>query len=114
MNPVTVYTSPTCGYCKQAKAFLAENGVPYIERDVSVDKGAQKALEELGAMGVPVIVVGTEIIRGFDKGRLETLFGKLIIECPECRQKLRLPRGKGTLKVTCKSCQATFKVNSNR
>jgi len=65
-------------------------------------------------MGVPVIVVGTEVIRGFDKARLETLFGKLIIECPTCRQKLRLPRNKGILKVTCKTCQAIFKVNSDR
>jgi LSD1 subclass zinc finger protein len=114
MNQVTVYTSATCSYCQQAKAFLNENGVQYTERDVSVDRGAQKALEDMGAMGVPVIVVGTEIIRGFDKGRLEALFGKLIVECPECRQKLRLPRNKGTLKVTCKMCQAAFKVNSNR
>lgn len=114
MDQVTVYTSPTCGYCKQAKAFLEENGVDYTERDVSVDRGAQKDLEDMGAMGVPVIVVGSEIIRGFDKARLEALFGKLIVECPECRQRLRLPRNKGTLKVTCKACQAVFKVNSDR
>ncbi len=114
MDQVVVYTSPTCGYCVQAKVFLKENGVTYVERDVSVDREAQKALQDMGAEGVPVIVVGLEIIRGFDKARLEILFGKLIIECPKCRQKLRLPRNKGTLKVTCKACQEIFKVDSNR
>lgn len=114
MEQVILYSSPTCGYCQQAKMFLRENGVDYIDKDVSVDRTAQAELQTMGAMGVPVIVVGKEIIRGFDKARLEVLFGKLVIECPKCRQKLRLPRNKGTLQVTCKACGEVFRVNSNR
>lgn len=114
MENVTIYTSPTCGYCHQAKAFLKENGVPFIEKDVSKDREAQMELQNMGAMGVPVIVIGKEVMMGFDKPRLDALFGKLVIECPKCRQKLRLPRNKGKLKVTCKNCQEIFMVNSNR
>jgi len=33
----------------------------------------------------------------------------LIIKCPKCSQKLRLPRGKGQLIVTCKNCGFKFK-----
>src|SRR5699024_1366886 len=33
---------------------------------------------------------------------------KVIIECPNCGQKLRAPRGK-TLKITCQSCEFQFK-----
>ena len=33
----------------------------------------------------------------------------LIIKCPKCSQKLRLPRGKGQLIVTCRSCGFKFK-----
>ncbi|WP_461205822.1 zinc ribbon domain-containing protein [Clostridium sp. DL1XJH146] len=33
----------------------------------------------------------------------------VIIKCPECKQKLRLPRGKGNLLVTCKNCKHQFR-----
>jgi len=33
----------------------------------------------------------------------------LIIRCPKCSQKLRLPRHKGVLIVTCKNCNFKFK-----
>ncbi len=33
----------------------------------------------------------------------------VIVKCPECKQKLRLPRGKGNLTVTCKMCKYEFK-----
>lgn len=32
-----------------------------------------------------------------------------IIKCPQCSQKLRLPRGKGSIIVTCKKCKNEFK-----
>lgn len=30
------------------------------------------------------------------------------IKCPNCKQKLRIPRGKRKLKVTCPSCKQSF------
>lgn len=33
----------------------------------------------------------------------------VIVKCPNCSQKLRLPRGKGNLIVTCKKCSHEFK-----
>jgi glutaredoxin 3 len=45
-------------------------------RDVNVveDAGARDELVRLtGQMAVPVIVVGEEIVRGFDRARLKTL-----------------------------------------
>lgn len=35
-----------------------------------------------------------------------------IITCPQCSQKLRLPRGKGSLVVTCKKCKHEFKLKT--
>ena len=33
-------------------------------------------------------------------------------KCPNCGQQLRVPRGKGTITVTCRGCGASFKEKS--
>lgn len=33
-------------------------------------------------------------------------------KCPNCGQQLRVPRGKGRITVTCRSCGASFQENS--
>ncbi|MFA5309549.1 MAG: Uxx-star family glutaredoxin-like (seleno)protein [Dehalococcoidales bacterium] len=71
---VKIYTTPTCGYCQQAKIFLKQMGVAYKEVDVSVDRAAAQEMVDLtGQMGVPVIVVDGEAIIGFDRARLQEL-----------------------------------------
>jgi glutaredoxin-like YruB-family protein len=71
---IKIYTTPTCGYCHQAKSFLNELGVKYIEYDVSQDRQAANEMVNLtGQMGVPVIVVDDQVIIGFDRPRLQQL-----------------------------------------
>lgn len=114
MPNVVIYSSDTCGYCHKAKAFFKENGVTYTEKNVNTDQNAQKEMQNMGAKGVPVIIVDKEVIMGFDENRLKQLLGKLVIECPKCRTKMRLPRNKGILKVTCPNCKEVFKANSDK
>lgn len=38
------------------------------------DESALAELEALGVMTTPVIVIGSEVVVGFDRERLETLF----------------------------------------
>lgn len=35
-----------------------------------------------------------------------------IVKCPKCKQKLRLPRGKGAIIATCKTCNNEFKLKT--
>jgi len=71
---VTVYTTPTCGYCRQAKRFLAERGVDFREVDVSADDAAaSEIVRRTGQFGVPVIDVGGTLVVGFNRARLEQL-----------------------------------------
>ena len=77
MTNVTVYSTQNCPYCRMAKALLEKYGVPYDSIDVGADTEAAKKMIDLsGQRGVPVIVVGDEVIVGFDAQRLNELFGK--------------------------------------
>ncbi|HAS85154.1 MAG TPA: NrdH-redoxin [Candidatus Yonathbacteria bacterium] len=76
MKEVTIYTTPTCGYCKMAKEFFSENDVNYTEYNVGTDLEKRKEMiEKSGQMGVPVIFVGDDMTVGFDKPRLSSLLG---------------------------------------
>ncbi len=80
MKPVTIYTTPTCGFCKMTKEFFKENRVEYTEHDVSVDaQEAQKMVDLSGQMGVPVVTIGEgedqTIIVGFDEPKLKETLG---------------------------------------
>lgn len=71
---VTIYSTPTCGYCKAAKEFLTEKGVAFEDHDVSTDLEKRKEMvEKSGQMGVPVITVGEEMMVGFDEAKLTEL-----------------------------------------
>ncbi len=76
MPQVILYTTPTCTYCKSAKAFFEEHGVDYEEIDVSQDvQKAQELIEKTGQTGVPVIEIDGEVIIGFDKRRIARALG---------------------------------------
>jgi glutaredoxin-like YruB-family protein len=72
MKNVTIYSTPTCHYCKEAKAFFQEKGIAYAEHDVAADLEQRKQMiDKSGQMGVPVIVIGDEVIVGFDQEAIE-------------------------------------------
>ncbi len=74
MKPVSIYTTQTCGYCKMAKEFFHKNNVEFQEFDVGVDLEKRKEMiDKSGQMGVPVIMVGEDMIVGFNKPKLEGL-----------------------------------------
>jgi len=75
MPNVTVYSIPTCKYCKSVKKLLDELKVKYKDVDVSEDAEAQREMIEMsGQVGVPVVVVGDEVVIGYDRRRLKKKF----------------------------------------
>jgi glutaredoxin-like YruB-family protein len=74
MKKVTIYSTPTCQYCQQAKEYMKENDIDYKEYDVSSDADRRKEMiEKSGQMGVPVIVVGDDLMVGFEEDRFKEL-----------------------------------------
>ncbi len=73
---ITIYTTPTCPYCKQAKEFMREHKIDFKEVDVGSDsEAAKKMIEKTGQMGVPVIEIGSELMVGFDQKKLSKALG---------------------------------------
>jgi glutaredoxin 3 len=71
---VTIYTTPTCGYCQQLKAYLRQRGVPFTEYDVSRDQhAAAEMIRVSGQQGVPVTLIDGQVVVGFNRPRIDQL-----------------------------------------
>ena len=76
MAHVTIYTTPTCVYCKMSKEFFKTHNIQYTEKDVAADEVARKEMfERSGQMGVPVIDIDGQMVVGFDQKKLSELLG---------------------------------------
>jgi len=75
-DKVIVYSTSTCPWCARVKSFLKEKGIGFEDINVDEDKKAAKEMIKIsGQMGVPVIVIGKEVIVGFDERALEREIG---------------------------------------
>jgi glutaredoxin len=62
--------------CRRAKEFLSSKGIPFRDVDVANDEEGRSALiQRTGQLAVPVIVVGEEVVVGFDRPRLARILG---------------------------------------
>lgn len=80
MQRVTIYTTPTCGYCAAAKSLLRSKGVAYDEIDASTGAIRAEMTRRTGRRTVPQIYVGATHVGGYDDlsaldraGRLDPL-----------------------------------------
>lgn len=74
MSKVTIYSTPTCGFCKMTKQYLNSRNIPYEDIDVTKNHEAgHEMIHKSGQTGVPVIDIDGQIVVGFDQRRLEQL-----------------------------------------
>lgn len=73
---VRIYTATWCGYCKKAKAHLAARRVAYDEIDVETSEAGRSEFSKLRARGVPVILVGSQRMDGFDAAALDAMLSR--------------------------------------
>jgi len=74
MKKVVIYSTPTCHFCNLAKEYLTKNNVPFESFDVSTDREKQmEILDKTGQMGVPVILIGEDVVVGFNKPLIDQL-----------------------------------------
>ena len=59
-----------------AKEFFKEKNIAYTEHDVASDIEQRKIMvEKSGQMGVPVIIIGDDLVVGFNKPLISKLLG---------------------------------------
>lgn len=76
MKKVTLYSQPGCPPCFAAKAFLKARNVAFEYKDVQADPIALGELLALNSRSTPTLLVGEEVLIGFDPERLEQLLGE--------------------------------------
>ncbi|KQV51059.1 MULTISPECIES: glutaredoxin family protein [unclassified Duganella] len=67
MPYIVMYATATCPYCAKARAHMAARGIPYEERDA----GDSQEFGQLGGRGVPLFVIGSEVLHGFNPAALD-------------------------------------------
>lgn len=76
-NKVVVYTTQWCTFCKKTKAYLTENNVAFLERDIELgDANIDQLYQSIGSPGIPKIVIGNKIINGFNLNLIKQELGE--------------------------------------
>ena len=65
--PVTLYTSPDCAPCGDARALLSARGIPFSERTVKTAEDAAALQRISGESSLPLLVVGGQRLTGFSQ-----------------------------------------------
>jgi glutaredoxin 3 len=66
-NPVVMYATSWCGYCRRARQLLIARGVPFTEIDVDQVQGGRVEMERRsGRTSVPQIFIGATHVGGYD------------------------------------------------
>jgi len=74
---VVIYTTARCPYCRQLRSFLDVHRVPYTDYDVEHSFNGGMGFWTLRGRGVPLAVVGADVIYGLDFARIRQSLGRL-------------------------------------
>lgn len=73
-HQITIYTLPSCAFCKEVKKFFKSKKILFKEVDVNTDPEAQaEMISKSGQFSVPVIDFNGQVVVGFQKNILEML-----------------------------------------
>ena len=63
---IILYATSWCGYCQKAREFLDRDHIAYKEYDIEKSSEGRRQFVKLRGAGVPLILVGPEVIRGWN------------------------------------------------
>ena len=76
-DDVVMYSTSWCPYCRKARLFFRQANVPYTEYDVEKSASAYEEYQRISGRGVPVIVIGDQVIQGFNQPAIKKALTEL-------------------------------------
>lgn len=74
MPQVLLYTQPGCLSCELIRVYFEAREIKFEEHDITTDEEARRAMIDIyDSDETPTIVIGTEVVTGFDPVRLDQL-----------------------------------------
>ena len=74
---ITLYSTQWCSYCASLRMYFDTHGIKYKEYDVEKSALGAFGLWAFRARGVPIVVIGTEVIYGFDLNKVSSALTRL-------------------------------------
>jgi glutaredoxin len=71
-----MYATAWCPYCAKARAYFKRTNTAYVEYDIEKSADAHAEFKRLGGRGVPLILVGSEKLRGFNELAFESAYAR--------------------------------------
>lgn len=71
---VVLYAASWCGYCRQARSYLAKKNIPFQEIDIDTPRGKESFAEVVGGGGIPVLFAAGQRVNGYSVPAYDTLF----------------------------------------
>ena len=68
---VEIYVTAWCHYCRDAQSYMKSKGIAFTAYDIEKDSAAYRRYTALGGGGVPILVIGSKTMYGFNKERFE-------------------------------------------
>ena len=75
-EPVILYATEWCGYCKKTRELLTQNNIPYFEYDIEKSPEGKEQHKRLGGNGIPMLLINGEVIKGYNPSKILELAGK--------------------------------------
>lgn len=73
---VILYATSTCSYCKKTRKLMSDNNIDYFEYDINKSKEGRAQYTRIGKKVVPVLLINSEIITGYNPTKILQLTGK--------------------------------------
>ncbi|MCG8670288.1 MAG: glutathione S-transferase N-terminal domain-containing protein [Pseudomonadales bacterium] len=71
---IVMYSTTWCGYCRKARNYFNAKRIPFVEHNIEKNRNAKREYDRLGGRGVPLIVIGERLMRGFSQKKFEQIY----------------------------------------
>jgi glutaredoxin len=66
-SSIQILVASWCVHCRDLEKFLQDQNLGYIRLDIEKDPEGRKRYQQLGGGGVPMVIIGNSVLKGFDK-----------------------------------------------